>query len=501
MEPFIVPNTLLPKRSDISLDSRAFPINDSPTMDCGTANLVDPLCVSEENVDYSDSNPEEMMNDLHQVSSRYFNKRSASDEEHLSDNNSIPVDELCSDSDSLSDIEQSSEDYEAEESDSDSFRFNSSKMNGNTIMLPQSNSSVSDVLLMVTACSVTKHLTRNDQDDLINLIKVLAGPTFESWNASHYARSKAYNPPRDKMLSHFYCETRKCHRILHTEKLSNKINKKGKCTTCQAKYKLSSTSKNQFIIIDLKYQLKLLFKDEEVKNDLLNTIKKLKQRQNDGVINDIYDGQLYKAVQQFSPGALTYNVNTDGAPLTKSSKRCMWPIQLHLNELSPALRFRNVILTGLHITSAEPSPEFMQTYISKFIENANDIMETGINIIDSDGRTKTLKFFCLLLCVDSVARPIIQNRFQFNGYSGCSWCYANGVYDSSAVRYPITHQLPPLRTKNSHNNDIEEVKKLGKSINGVKGDGAMLQLKHFDCVWGFPLDYLHGVLLGVERQL
>lgn len=304
------------------------------------------------------------------------------------------------------------------------------------------------------------------------------------------------------MPSNFYCKTDKFHRILHTSKLSDKKKKiKVQCTHCQAEYELSSTSKNQFIIIDLKYQLKLLFRDIEVKTDVLNTIEKLKCPQNDGVIHDIYDGQLYKAVQKLSPGALTYNVNTDGAPLTKSSKRSMWPIQLHLNELSPALRFRNVILSGLFITSAELSPEFMQTYMSKFIESANNMIETGLNIIDNEGCTRNLKFFCLLLCVDSVARPVIQNRFQFNGYSGCSWCYVTGVYDSSAVRYPFTQQAPLLRTNQSHLKDVEEVEQLGKTINGVKGSCAMLQLKHFDCVWGFPLDYMHGILLGISRHL
>ncbi|XP_074098523.1 uncharacterized protein LOC141527112 isoform X2 [Cotesia typhae] len=102
---------------------------------------------------------------------------------------------------------------------------------------------------------------------------------------------------------------------------------------------------------------------------------------------------------------------------------------------------------------------------------------------------------------DSVARPVIQNRFQFNGYLGCSWCYATGVYDSSVMRYPITQQVPLLRPNQSHIKDVEQVEKLGKSINGVKGNCAMLELKHFDCVWGFPLDYMHGILLGVSRHL
>ncbi|XP_074098522.1 uncharacterized protein LOC141527112 isoform X1 [Cotesia typhae] len=111
----------------------------------------------------------------------------------------------------------------------------------------------------------------------------------------------------------------------------------------------------------------------------------------------------------------------------------------------------------------------MQTYMSKFLEKANNIMEAGINITDNEDRIRNLKFFCLLLCVDSVARPVIQNRFQFNGYLGCSWCYATGVYDSSVMRYPITQQVPLLRPNQSHIKDVEQVEKLGKSINGVKG--------------------------------
>lgn len=78
---------------------------------------------------------------------------------------------------------------------------------------------------------------------------------------------------------------------------------------------------------------------------------------------------------------------------------------------------------------------------------------------------------------------------------------ATGVYDRYAVRYPITQQAPLLRTKQSHIKDVEQVEKLGKSINGVKGTCKMLKLKHFDCVWSFPLDYMHGILLGVSRHL
>lgn len=90
-----------------------------------------------------------------------------------------------------------------------------------------------------------------------------------------------------------------------TRKLSDKKKFHVECNHCQAKYELSSVSKNRFTIIDLKYQLKLFLKDTEIKTNLLDTIKKLKLSKNDDVICAVYDGQLYKNVQKVSPGALT----------------------------------------------------------------------------------------------------------------------------------------------------------------------------------------------------
>lgn len=38
-------------------------------------------------------------------------------------------------------------------------------------------------------------------------------------------------------------------------------------------------------------------------------------------------------------------------------------------------------------------------------------------------------------------------------------------------------------------------------MNGVKGPSIMSALDGFDCIWGFPLDYMHTILLGVTHQL
>lgn len=382
-----------------------------------------------------------------------------------------------------------------------STKFNTDYMQSSTIMFPQAQLTISDVLLMITVFSVNKNLTKQDEDDLIDLVKVLAGPEFVSWNTSHYARAKTYNPPSSKINTNFYCEN--CNVILITHNNSKKMKETSAiCKDCETKYKLTSESSNQFMIVDLDYQLEMLLNEKNVQEDLLQNLDEYRKRPNDGIIRDIYDCKLYKNLQVHSPGTLTYNVNTDGAPAFKSSNRSFWPIQLYINELSPEIRTKNMILGGMFLTSKEPSPELMKIYLSKFIDNAEKLMTDGLNItLNGSKKQRNFKFHCLLICVDSVARPVIQCRYQFSGYSGCSWCYAPGEYNSSAIRYPVTLNDPLLRTNESHIKDVSEVERLNRHINGVKGRSELLRLKLFDCVWGLPVDYMHGVLSGVTRQL
>lgn len=42
---------------------------------------------------------------------------------------------------------------------------------------------------------------------------------------------------------------------------------------------------------------------------------------------------------------------------------------------------------------------------------------------------------------------------------------------------------------------------LGQPINGVKGPSALMNLQHYDLVWGQSVDYMHCVLLGVTKQV
>ena len=144
----------------------------------------------------------------------------------------------------------------------------------------------------------------------------------------------------------------------------------------------------------------------------------------------------------------------------------------------------------------------MNSYMHLFVKQMKPLAEKGIKINDENGKLLTLKVLPLCCPVDSVARPILQNRVQYNAYSGCIWCYEKGVYHSNAMRCPIKEKDAKLRTVESHEKDCKHKEKSKKpTIRGLKDTCVLLALPSFDIVWGFPVDYLHAVLLRVVKYM
>lgn len=378
-------------------------------------------------------------------------------------------------------------------------------------MFTDSGLKISDVLLMVTTFSTDKNLSQRDEDDLIAFVKVLAGPRFEHWNPSLYHRSKIYDPPSDKVHVNFYCET--CNAILVTKELKNQKKKESVvCKKCRKNYNISLDCSNHFLTIDIEYQIKLLLNHPRLQLSLIQNLSKIKINRNSGCITDIYDTELYRKLQSKLPGTLTFNCNTDGAPVFKHTKKSFWPIQLYINELPSHLRFVNRILAAMFVTDSEPKPALMKLYLSTLCLQIQKLQKKGVQIQNHvSGELMTLRFYLLACCVDSVARPVMQNRIQYSGYWGCSWCYIRGEYIGHAIHYVMKKEDPPIRT---HENYIKEARqgallnvrkppsKKEVTILGVKGESAFIEnLEYFDCVWGFPSDKQHGTALGIVRQL
>ena len=98
----------------------------------------------------------------------------------------------------------------------------------------------------------------------------------------------------------------------------------------------------------------------------------------ENIIHDIQNSDGYKALMQKYPGSFTFNFNTDGAQLFNSSKKRLWPLQLHLNELSPEDRFKHLIIGILMQTEHEPSVELLNLFMSEMVEESKQLSTKGV---------------------------------------------------------------------------------------------------------------------------
>lgn len=369
-------------------------------------------------------------------------------------------------------------------------------------MFETSQLTVRDVMTLIMAFSLRFKLSDIGREYLIDMIKLLAGPASKKINISKYRFQQTFYPPEDKIIYHYYCDI--CNKkIIYSGSHGNITRKNVTCLNCSTQTEININSKNYFMSIDLTYQLKMLFKNQDIKKEILQFQDSINGNKSKESVGDIYDSEQYQKIN-YEKMYLTYNVSTDGAPLTKSGKRGFWPLQILPNFLPLNSRSRFILLAGMLTTIKEPNCDLGSLYFSKFNEEALRLYEEGIVTTNLNNRKIVVKFCPLAFCVDSVCRPILQNRIQFNGYYGCSWCYHIGVYikDVSGIRYPMQITDPDLRSQESYVKDVGVVTSTNKiSERGVKGNTSVSIIPQIDMIWSFSFDYLHGLLAGVDQQI
>ena len=246
---------------------------------------------------------------------------------------------------------------------------------------------------------------------------------------------------------------------------------------------ISPQCSNYFVSLDVRYQIETLFNRRDIQLSLSNWSKDTNEIKSN-IIADITDSDLYKQNITESD-VLSYNFSTDGAQLFKSAKKPLWPLQLYLNCLSGKGRFKYPIIVALWQTEMEPTAKFMDLYLSVLKKQCDDLSTNGIEVtVYEIGKKLVKKLVPFCCCVDTVARPILQNRIQFNGYYGCSWCYHLGQYANGSMRYPLLEKDPEERTHEIHLQHMNEAIELQKkSVFGIKGNCILLDFKNFDIVW------------------
>lgn len=226
-----------------------------------------------------------------------------------------------------------------------------------------------------------------------------------------------------------------------------------------------------------------------------------------GHLKDIYDGIEYKEffrsmlerqIRRFASALF----NLDGAVPWEQSIFTAWPIYLAVNDIPISQRFKNLITCGIWFGKSKPEMSvFMDIFTKKMIQ----LSTTGISVNFPKRGRLNVKFFAICCCVDSIARPPIQGRKQWNGRFGCEHCLHPGVWTNTR-RYPYDPQSQDLRTLKSTIKHIELAVKVPQSIKdgrsfGFKSASPLLNLPKFNFLSGFVPDPMHCCSLGVGEQI
>lgn len=222
-------------------------------------------------------------------------------------------------------------------------------------------------------------------------------------------------------------------------------------------------------------------------------------------ISDIYDGRLYREFDggrlMKDPHALSLLMNTDGAPVFNSSKTSIWPVYYVINELPPDLRKKYPVLGGLQYGPTKPN---INSFLKSTTTELKSLSSSGF-LWKKEEKTIQSTVHLITVCVDSVARAMVQNFAQFNGSHGCPWCLTEGkqvkTSGGGTVRvYPYQDRLVLRTKKNVHQHATAAIEN-GVTVMGVNGPSILSSLPHFDIAQGLVYDSLHGQDLGAFRQL
>ncbi|KAK3925612.1 Bifunctional protein Aas [Frankliniella fusca] len=398
--------------------------------------------------------------------------------------------------------------------------------------IPGINCTKFECLLMIMNFSIRHGLTQVATQDLCKLINAIVG--FQTLPHSKYLLRQIFGNSSFKY--HFYCKN--CNAYLGFRLYQDPRNGVLRCETCGDECHVDNMNNGHFFVtFPLAEQLKHLLENTENIMDLIH-YRETRHKQ-DGFISDIFDGEIYSSLSQngnflsdLNNMSITFGV--DGAQVFESTNNTLWPLIFRINELPPSVRFDfgNSLLGGLWFGKSEPS---MPLYLKPFVDEINELYENGFTWHSPTGRQIRSKCILLNCVADSKAKPLVQGVKMHNGYWGCGYCNHPGkMYEgSSQAKYPLNNDIlqlqdfsynytetapDPLDKENVRHFEVTDRSNVqirrdmveaenqrnvrGEGdIQGVRGVSVLMNIPHFDLVFGFVVDYLHGVLLGVTKHV
>lgn len=175
---------------------------------------------------------------------------------------------------------------------------------------------------------------------------------------------------------------------------------------------------------------------------------------------------------------LQIDINIDGVPITKSTKKSFWPILARCSELS-----KDPFPIGIYYGSQKPKS--CDTFLTTFAEEIKKINIEGIRFSEKLYFVKINCFIC-----DAPAQAFVKGTVGHNGYSGCGKCTQEGEFDDR-LYFPEIDFVK--RTDQSFKDRVDE--------SHHKNPCTVLEDLGIGMVTQFPGDYLHLLCLGVTKKL
>lgn len=241
-------------------------------------------------------------------------------------------------------------------------------------------------------------------------------------------------------------------------------------------------------------------------------------------IEDIIDGKNYQNFFQKdgflrNPNNLSFQLNTDGVALFKSSSFSIWPVYLVICDLPPRLRYSRKcrLFAGLWFGYTKP---IFSTFLKPFKDMFQQLYDEGFKTIcklNGIHTSETWHGIVISSSMDAPAKCLYMCMKQFNGECGCPYCKAKGqnvrteakgncrIYNYIDVKN--RKKESPLRNHDDFLVDAKtatDKKKAGEKnseVNGVRGTSMAFGFPGYDIVAGTAIDYMHAVLLGIMKQL
>lgn len=179
-------------------------------------------------------------------------------------------------------------------------------------------------------------------------------------------------------------------------------------------------------------------------------------------------------------------IGIDGLPLSKSSNSQFWPILAYIiDDYFP----KKVFLVGIFHGYDKPSDS--NDFLFDFINEAKELLNNGIII-----NQKYISVSIHVFCCDAPAKSFILKIKGHTGFSSCTRCTIEGEYLNNRVCFPYSQLKSTERNHQSYINQLDE-----EHHSSNQTLTRLIELRGFDCVKSFSLDYMHLVCLGVVKKL